>query len=48
VVVNGVRVGRPFDWSEIVRQVQDGDGAAVVRAWVAAEAERAIGSTKAR
>jgi hypothetical protein len=47
VVVNGVRVGRPFDWSEIVRQVQDGDGPAVVRAWVAAEAERAIGPTKA-
>lgn len=48
VVVDGVRVGRPFDWSEIVRQMQDGDGAAAVRAWVVAEAERAIGTTKAR
>jgi hypothetical protein len=42
VVVNGVRVGRPFDWPEIVRRMHDGEGAAAVRAWVVAEATRAI------
>jgi hypothetical protein len=42
VVADGVRLGRPFDWSEIVRQTRQGSGARVVRAWVAAEAERAL------
>jgi len=46
VVVDGVRVGRPFDWSEIVRRMHDTDGAALVRGWVAAEAARAMSTAR--
>jgi hypothetical protein len=42
VVTDGVRLGRPFDWSEIVRQTRRGADARAVRSWVAAEAGRAL------
>lgn len=42
VVAGGRRVGSAFDWSELVRLARgDGDPASI-RAWVAAEAERAL------
>ena len=39
VVVNGERIGRSFDWSEITRQIRQDASAAVIRSWVAAEVE---------
>ena len=40
VVVNGERIGQPFDWSEVARRMQQDGAVKAIRAWIVAEAER--------